>query len=213
MKSAIIDITPKLYNGVAVYPGNPPFEMHEVRSVAEGAHSTLTEVRMGTHSGLHVDAPAHFIAGAGVLEEQGLDALVGPCRVVEFAEAERVSIDVTDLEPLEIEAGERVLFKTRNSQMWARAGFDSSFVYFTTDGARYLASRRPACVGVDYLSVGGFRSNGTEVHEALLGAGILAIEGCDLREAEAGAYELICLPLRLDGAEAAPARAILRRLG
>ncbi len=212
MPSAIIDITPKLHNGVATYPGNPPFEMHIVRSVAEGAHSTLSEVRMGTHSGLHVDAPAHFIAGAGGLEEQGLEALVGPCRVVEFGEADRVAIDVTDLEPLAIEEGERVLFKTRNSEMWAREGFDPTFVHLSTEAARYLAFLHPACVGVDYLSVGGFRGNGTEVHEALLGAGVLAIEGCDLRGVAPGDYELICLPLRLDGAEAAPARAILRPL-
>ena len=105
-----------------------------------------------------------------------------------------------------------MLLKTRNSDtLWKLDEFSPDYVYLSTEAAEYLASRRPACVGVDYLSVGGHKANGTEVHTALLGAGILLIEGLDLSRAEAGVYELLCLPLSIAGAEAAPARAVLLR--
>jgi arylformamidase len=164
---------------------------------------------MGTHAGLHVDAPAHFIAGAASLEAMPLEALVGIVRVIDVWSEH--TIEVAHLEPLEILPGERVLFKTRNSELWAQDEFVEDYVYFSTEAARYLAARRPACVGIDYLSVGGFHLNGTEVHEALLGVGILLIEGLDLRAVEPGAWTLVCLPLRLAETEAAPARAILMR--
>jgi arylformamidase len=165
---------------------------------------------MGTHTGTHVDAPGHFSGGASLLEQMPLDALVGPARVLGIT-AER-EISVGELAAYDIAEGERVLLRTRNSAvLWSLDEFCPDYVYLSTDAARYLAGRRPACVGVDYLSVGGFQANGTEVHTALLGAGILLIEGLDLSAAEPGDYELLCLPLSIKGAEAAPARAVLRR--
>lgn len=207
---ALIDITPKLYEGMPTYPGNPEYKIRQVRTVEEGANSTLSELTTGTHAGTHVDAPSHFIEGARSLEDMGLEALVGPARVVEI-DAEQ-TIEVEHLEPLGIESGERVLFKTRNSALWEKDEFDEEYVFLSVAAARYLAERKPACIGVDYLSVGG-KGNGVEVHKALLGEGVMLIEGLDLRDAEPGEYDLACLPLRLAGAEAAPARAVLRRRG
>ncbi|HSK48468.1 MAG TPA: cyclase family protein, partial [Coriobacteriia bacterium] len=198
-EGALIDVTPPLRNGMATYPGNPPFSIREVRSVAEGAHSTLSEVTMGTHSGLHVDAPAHFIAGAPGLEASGLASLVGPARVISIQAESAISVE--ELETHGIVEGERVLLKTRNSKLWQQQDFVADYVHLSTEAARYLAGLRPACLGVDYLSVGGHKSNGTEVHEALLGAGIVLIEGLDLSNAEPGLYDLVCLPLRLEQAE------------
>jgi arylformamidase len=83
-------------------------------------------------------------------------------------------------------------------------------VYISQDGAKYLASLPIRSVGVDYLSVGGFYKDGPETHQALLGAGIWVIEGLNLSALSAGTYDLICLPLKLVGAEGAPARAIAR---
>jgi arylformamidase len=206
----LIDITPPIRNAMPVYPGNPGVSVRTVRDVREGAHSTLSEVTMGTHTGTHVDAPGHFIAGAPLLEQMPLDALVGPARVLGIVAEDQISVG--DLVGYDIAAGERVLLRTRNSDtLWALDEFSPNYVYLSTEAARYLAGRRPACVGVDYLSVGGYKANGTEVHTALLEAGILLIEGLDLSAAEPGDYELLCLPLSIEGAEAAPARAVLRR--
>ncbi len=208
--SALIDITPPIRNAMPVYPGNPGVSVRTVRDVRAGAHSTLSEITMGTHTGAHVDAPGHFIAGAALLEEMPLEALVGPARVLAIS-ADR-EITAEELAVHDIAPGERVLLRTRNSDtLWQLDRFSPDYVYLSTLAAEYLADLRPACVGVDYLSVGGHKANGSEVHGALLGAGILVIEGLDLSAAEAGDYELLCLPLSIAGAEAAPARAVLRR--
>ncbi len=210
MKNDVIDISPSLRSDMPVYPGNPDYSIRKVRDVAAGAHSTLSEVTMGTHTGTHVDAPAHFIAGASLLEQMPLSALVGEARVIALDVLER--IEPGDLEPHRIGRGERVLIKTSNSALWRTPVFVPDYVYLSTEAAEYLADKRPACVGVDYLSVGGFQSNGTAVHAVLLEAGVLLVEGLDLTRAEPGVYDFVCLPLKLAGAEAAPARAILRRL-
>ncbi len=139
-----------------------------------------------------------------------LDATVGVARVIVIKDSK--SITRGELVGHGIRAGERILFKTVNSEhVWDSDRFDEGFVFISQDGARYLAECGVRTVGVDYLSVGGFREDGPETLEALLGAGIWIIEGLDLRGVEPGEYELVCLPLRLIGAEGSPARAILRR--
>ena len=206
----LIDITPPIRTSMPIYPGNPAVSVTTVRDVREGAHSTLSQVTMGTHTGTHVDAPGHFIAGAPLLEEMPLEALVGPARVLAISAQREISVD--ELAVHDIACGERVLLRTRNSDtLWQLNEFSPHYVYLSTEAAEYLARVRPACVGVDYLSVGGHKANGTEVHHALLGAGIMVIEGLDLSAASPGDYELLCLPLNIAGVEAAPARAVLRR--
>jgi len=139
-----------------------------------------------------------------------LDATVGPARVIPIHD--KKSIKREELAAHGISAGERILFKTANSdRSWNSDRFDEGFVFISHDGARFLAERGVRTVGVDYLSVGGFREDGPETHEALLGAGIWIIEGLNLTGVEPGEYELVCLPLKLMGAEGSPARAILRR--
>lgn len=99
----------------------------------------------------------------------------------------------------------RILFKTSNSELWSRSEFSQDFVRLTGSGARFLIARGVRLVGIDYLSIGD-----AEAHRELLGARVIALEGLDLREVDPGNYELICLPLRLEGSDGAPARAILR---
>src|SRR5205085_6333224 len=113
-----------------------------------------------------------------------------------------------------IKKGERILFKTRNSKKsWKSDQFDEDFVYISQEAARYLAEKQVMTVGIDYLSVGGFKKDGVETHHALLGAGIWVIEGLNLARVKPGQYELVCLPIKLEGAEGAPARALLRKTG
>jgi arylformamidase len=209
--SRLIDVTVPLRPTMPVWPGDAAFRITRVSDMAAGDRNNLSELCLGSHTGTHVDAPAHFLPDGASIETLPLDALVGPCRVVAVgAEAE---IGVGELERHGIAEGERILIRTRNSALWADDAFHEDFVHLSTDAAEWLAERRPRCVGVDYLSVGGFHKNGTPVHRALLAAGVWLIEGLDLREAEAGEYELLCLPLRVLGAEGAPARALLRTLG
>jgi arylformamidase len=165
---------------------------------------------MGSHSGTHVDAPAHFLKGGATVDRAPLGVLIGTARVIEITDAE--SIKPAELKRHRIRKGDRILFKTRNSAIWQTAGrFDEDFVYITAEGAKYLVEREVSVVGVDYLSVGGYHRDGSEVHRTLLGAGAWLIEGLDLSSVEAGRYDLICLPLKIKDGDGAPARVILRR--
>jgi arylformamidase len=196
----VIDITVPIRSGMVTYPGDPLVTVERVMSLAAGDEANVSRVEMGLHTGTHVDAPVHFIDGAGGVDGLALHALVGPCRVVALP----------DLDPARVEAelpdAERVLFRTPNSELWERDSFAEDALSFDADGARVLVQAGVRLVGVDYLSVGD-----AEAHRVLLGAGIVVVEGLDLRGVEAGEYELVCLPLRVVGADGAPARAVLLR--
>jgi arylformamidase len=126
---------------------------------------------------------------------------------------DKVSIKPRHLEPHKLRAGERILFKTRNSsRCWKTNGFVKDFVYISQEAAAHLVERGVQTVGVDYLSVGGFFKDGVETHVIMLGAGVWILEGLNLEKVKPGRYELVCLPLRIAGCDGAPARAILRPL-
>ena len=139
-----------------------------------------------------------------------LAALCGPARVIAISDPREIT--VAELAANAIGAGERILFRTRNSpHAWQQAHFVEDAVHLTTDAARWLAEHRVMTIGIDYLSVGGFAArNGAAVHHALLDAGIWIIEGLDLTHAPAGPCELMCLPLKIAGGDGAPARAFVR---
>lgn len=177
------------------YPGDPEVRLERVSSIADGDVANLSRLDLGVHSGTHVDAPLHFLDGGAAVETLPLDVLVGPCVVVD------------GLDPAAVPAGaERVLFKTPNSHLWERDEFSEDFVKLDGDAARALVERGVRLVGIDYLSIGD-----EEAHRILLRAGVVAVEGLDLREAEPGEYRLVCAPLKLKGAEGAPARVLLLR--
>jgi arylformamidase len=191
----IIDVSVPVRPGMIVYPGDPEVRLERVSSIAAGDAANLSRLDLGVHSGTHVDAPLHFVEGAPSVETLPLDVLVGPCVVVD-------GVDVTA-----VPAGaERVLFKTANSELWARDEFSEEHVKLDGEAARALVERRVRLVGIDYLSIGD-----EEAHHVLLRAGVVVIEGLDLRAAEPGDYRLVCAPLKLVGAEGAPARVLLLR--
>ena len=136
---------------------------------------------------------------------------MGPCRVIEIRDRE--AIRPGELVPQKLKAGERILFRTRNSRRaWKSAEFFEKFVYISKEAAAYLVDRGVQTVGVDYLSVGGFCNDGVETHQILLGARVWIIEGLNLSRIRPGRYELACLPIKLQGSDGAPARAVIRPL-
>jgi arylformamidase len=164
---------------------------------------------MGAHSGTHIDAPLHFIAGGKSIDAMPFEVTVGRTRVIEINDAE--SIKPGELRQHRIQRGERILFKTGNSgRVWQSDSFIEDFVSISKEAARFLADRKVLLVGIDYLSVGSFKRDGSEIHQTLLKAGIWIIEGLDLSKVIPGRYDLICLPLKLGQGEGAPARAIIR---
>jgi arylformamidase len=196
----IIDVTVPVRTGMVTYPGDPEVVLERVMSIPEGGKANITRIDMGAHSGTHVDAPVHFIEGAAGTEELPLDVLVGPCVVV-------AADGLTESDAARAPQGaERVLFKTPNSELWARDEFPDHFDRLDGAGARLLLERGVRLVGVDYLSVGD-----QEAHRVLLEAGVVPLEGLDLRAVEPGEYFLVCAPLKLVGSDGAPARVLLLR--
>lgn len=204
-----IDVSVPLRTGMAHWPDNPPVEIVRALSIDRGDAANVSKLSMGAHTGTHMDAPIHFIPTGPGIDRMPLDATIGRARVVEITDP--VAIRRDELVTHAIQTGERVLFKTRNSTAaWQSAQFVEDFVYISQDAARYLATVGVRTVGVDYLSVGGFHVDGPETHRALLEGGIWIIEGLNLAPVSAGPYDLICLPLRIEQCDGAPARAVLR---
>jgi arylformamidase len=204
-----IDVSVSVKSGMAHWPGDIDVSVERVSSMADGEQCNLSRLRMSTHTGTHMDAPLHFVDGAISIDQMPLDATVGVARVIEIGVTDRIGR--AELEPLAIEHGERLIIKTANSaRCWEVDEFIQDFVYISEEGAKYLVERKVRSVGVDYLSVAGFYKDTVETHVALLEAGIWIMEGLDLRGIVPGHYDLICLPLKILGAEGAPARAILR---
>jgi len=204
----MIDISVPLFSGMPNWPGDPPVRISRMRDQASGDNATVSRLEIGAHTGTHMDAPLHFIQGAPGIDSLPLDAVIGPCRVIELTDEQR--IEKESLVRHTPEPGERILLKTRNSRRrWWEDPFDADFVYIAAAAARYLADCGIACIGVDYLSVGGYYRDGVETHRALLEAHIWVIEGLDLTTVEPGTYFLTCLPLKIQGGDGAPARAVL----
>ena len=212
MASPWIDVSVPLRTGMVNWPGDPPARISHSQDIERGDPCTVSLLEMGAHTGTHMDAPAHFVRGGIGIDDMPLEAAIGSARVIPIRDRESIKPD--ELVRHSIRRGERILLKTHNSdRCWDTDGFVEDFVYISATGARYLAERQVRLVGIDYLSVGGFRADGLETHQALLEAGIWIIEGLNLKRAPLGRVQLVCLPLKIAGGDGAPARAIVRRMG
>ena len=211
MKKSWIDISVPLKSGMVHWPDNPPVKIERMQDMDHGDSCTVSTLSFGSHTGTHMDAPAHFIKGTKGIDQMPLEATIGPARVIEIKDRE--SIKPEELKKHKIRAGERILFKTINSsRCWSGDTFIEDFVYISQAAARALAKAKIRTVGIDYISVGGFTCDGLETHQALLGGGIWIIEGLNLSKVKPGNYELLCLPLKLVQGDGAPARAVLRNI-
>jgi arylformamidase len=205
---AIYDASVPLRAGMPTYAGEPGPKLEHLKQIARGDSANVTALSLGSHTGTHVDAAPHFLDGRSTVEAMPIEALVGPVQVVEFVE--RRHITGGDLDSASIPAGKtRLLLKTPNSHFWDDDEFHTDFVGLTGDAARWLVGRGTVLVGIDYLSIEQYRSPTHEVHKLLLEAGVIIVEGLDLRNVPPGAYTMACAPLKVVGAEGAPARVFL----
>jgi arylformamidase len=206
-----IDVSVPLRTGMAHWPGDPEPNFERICEIEQGEEANVTFCRMSAHTGTHMDAPCHFLAGRSGIDSFPLEVGIGPARVIAVTDSDVIS--GSDLQGKGIKAGDRVLLKTLNSgKRWQNLDFQTDFVGIDSSGAKFLAEAGIALVGIDYLSVGVFKGDGRETHTILLQAGIWILEGLNLSEVNEGAYDLICLPLRIEGSDGSPARAILRPL-
>ena len=206
-----IDVSVTLADGMVHWPGDPDVQIRRIEDMDKGDVCNVTHISMCAHTGTHMDAPSHFTKSKLGMDKMPLSATIGRARVIEITDPDRITVD--EIRPYRIRKGERILFKTRNSKRkWDNKPFKEKFVHLSVEAAQFLADRDIQTIGVDYLSIGGYNGNVTEVHHIILEAGIWAIEGLDLSKVEAGKYEMICLPLKISKCDGAPARALLRPL-
>lgn len=221
----IHDVTVALRKGVASWPGEDFWRFEPVCRMSEGAPCNVSKFAMGCHLGTHVDSPWHFGKGEKTIESIGFDQMIVPARVLDLTDVE-VAVSREHLEgridgiartgggvraawSAEWKGG-AVLTKTRNSGTLASLEpFREEFVHLDASAADYLVEKGIRTVGVDYLSVEGFRAVGAPVHHRLLGADVFIVEGLDLSDVPEGDYLLVVLPLKIEGSDGAPARAIL----
>lgn len=209
----IFDVSVPISNRTPVYPGDPAPRIHATQAIARGDAANVTELHLGAHTATHVDAPAHFIEGAGRVESLPLNVLIGEARVIELPPDVR-AITAAHAGADALLGATRVLFKTRNSEFWHTDPhrFRDDFTYIAPDAAHALADAGVCLVGIDYLSIEQMHTENFPTHRILLSRGIIIIEGLDLSLVAAGCYELLCLPLKLAEAtgDGAPARVLLR---
>lgn len=208
-QSAWIDITAIISPDLVVWPGDDAVRITKRSAIGvDGAEANVSMLSLSAHTGTHMDAPLHFIENGKDIMRTDIDALIGHAKV--FHITNETEITYQEIKDLPIEQGDRILFRTRNSEIdWETLPFMEDYVYLTPEAARFLVEKEVKTIGVDYLSVGG-QENGVEVHKILLGAPVHIIEGLKLNNVEPGDYEMICLPMKIKGADGAPARVVIK---
>jgi arylformamidase len=205
----IYDVSVPIRDEGLIYPGNPEISVSLQQSIALGAGANVSTVAFGSHTGTHVDAERHFFDAGQTVDQIPLESLIGPARVVEFAQTV-TAVTRADLEGRALAGVTRVLLKTRNSAFLDHDPvFHRDYTYLAPDGAEYLVQLGVTLVGIDYLSIEQFHSGHHRTHRTLLGAGVVIVEGLNLADVPEGTYDFCCLPIKLADCDGAPARAVL----
>jgi arylformamidase len=205
----IYDISRPLRVEMPIYPGDVSFVLEPVLRIGRGQVCNLSKLTLGTHTGTHMDAPWHFNDSGARIHEIALERLIGNAYVADLRGHEAITAKA--LEQADIPGScTRLLLKTDNERLWSSPNFQQGFVYLAESAAGWILEREIDLIGIDYLSVEQFGAAEPVVHWKLCGASVLIVEGLDLSEVPAGEYELICLPLKIEGADGSPVRAVLQ---
>jgi arylformamidase len=203
------DASIPLKQGMLSFPGDPVFELQQAFQTSAGDAFNLSTLRMGTHTGTHIDPPAHYLVNGQTVDQLPLDTLIGPGIVLDLRS--HACIDRCLLERSPLQDFKRILFKTDNSPKLLARQFTPDYVYLTDDGAEFLIERGTILVGIDYLSIEQYGNKGAPVHHRLLGAGVVVVEAVNLALTPPGPCDIFCLPLNIHQGDGAPARVVIRR--
>ncbi|MFP3727517.1 cyclase family protein [Priestia filamentosa] len=198
----VYDITTPIFEGMTVYK-NKPEKQPKLNRVTNG-YVTETRIDMDLHTGTHIDAPLHMVENGSTFETISLESLVGKAKVLDLTNVED-GITKADLESFDIQKGDFVLFKTRNSSI---KEFDFNFIFLAKDGAEYLAEIGVRGVGIDALGVERSQE-GHPTHKTLFANNVIVIEGLRLKDIAQGEYTMVAAPIKIVGTDAAPARVLL----
>ena len=204
----LYDLSPRLRPGFPVWPGDTPLETRFTWRIADGDPVNVGALQATTHLGAHVDAPLHTEERGEDVAALDLDAFLGPCQVVRVPS--RANVEAELVRRLDLGLAPRLLLRTESIS--DRRSFPERFASITPEAARLLVEAGVVLVGIDTPSVDPKESKELPTHHVLLRAGVAILEGLILDGVPEGVYELIALPLKLDGLDASPVRAVLRTL-
>jgi len=206
----MIDISVPIHDAMPTWPTSIGVRVTQVMNRKAGDPANVSQLDCDVHTGTHVDAPRHFVDEGKGVDALRLEVLTGHCYVADARGVDAVTREVLD--SLSIPGTtRRLLLRTDNSAWWEAqdSDFHEDYVALTSDAAKWVVEHGIELIGVDYLSVQRF-TDGPATHEVLLSNEVVIVEGLDLSGVESGSYRLTCLPLRIVGADGAPARAILQ---
>ena len=207
----IIDVSLPIGPDLLTWPGDPAIEVAPRLQLSRGDPANVSELRIGTHTGTHVDPPVHFVEGAAGIDAVSLDTLYGPC-VVADARGVSGALGPEELAALSLPGGtERLLLRSDNSEIWRSlpATFPEHYTCISPEGAEWIVAAGIRLVGVDFLSVEQKGAPGHPTHVQLLANGVVIVEGLNLGDVEPGDYTLAVLPLKIVNGDGGPARAVL----
>ncbi len=203
----IIDISWPITENITSYKDQRTVDLKFIKNFENDVALRESIIKLGSHTGTHIDSPSHFIKNGDTVDKIPLGRLVGPCKVLDLTDVQE-KITHKDLEEHEINKDDIILLKTRNSNYFSEDKFDYNFIYLDIFAANYLVDKQIKSVGIDYLGIERNQA-GHQTHMAFFEKNICVIEGLRLNEVYPGKYFLYCLPLKVVGLEAVPVRAIL----
>lgn len=192
-----------------LYPGDSIFSRQWTAGFEAGSDYRLSVLSLGSHTGTHIDFPSHILREGSPLDSYSLDRFITPAQVIAVQDCHAVPAQA--LQDANVQRGEAILFKTRNSTQGLMHNpiFKDAYVSLSAAVAELCVSLGAGLVGIDYLSVDRYEDESLTVHNILLKNDVLILEGLDLSAVSPGRYWLICLPLKIKDAEASPVRAVL----
>ncbi len=202
----LYDITPAITAALAVWPGDTPPSREVLADLKRGDNITLSTLRATVHLGAHADAPSHYGRDAASIESRALDLYLGRCRVVRIRAARGTRISPSAI-PDDL-TSERVLIATGSYP--DPYAFNEDFAALEPATVDLLHDRGARLVGIDTPSVDLYSAKQLVAHARFLAHDMAILEGLVLAHVPEGKYELIALPLKLDGFDASPVRAVLR---
>lgn len=203
----LTDISFPYRNGMAIYPNNPVFSIRRVQDISKGDGANVSLLSMGSHTGTHIDAPAHFIAGGKTIDQLPLEAMNGRAKIFDVRGQREITAEI--LSHYDINTGDIVIFKTDNSETFRGDVVLTDYVTLDYEAAADLVKKRIKMVGIDYMTIERprvKRISGKSIHTILLSGDVLIAEALDLSKVEEGSYRLHCFPLNIVGADGVPAR-------
>lgn len=203
----IYDISPLISPRLQVWPGDTPPSREVLCDIARGDNITLSTLHATVHLGAHADAPNHYGHGPAI-HQRPLDFYLGPCQVMRVPCQHGARLSVAQL-PRQVTAP-RVLLATGTFP--DPESFNTDFAAISVELIDSLHAQGVILIGIDTPSVDLFDSKDLPAHQAFLRHDVAILEGLVLAHVPEGTYELIALPLRLEGFDASPVRAILRTL-